>query len=42
VTADEIRQLARRSNLMGAVLVLHCWGVAAAALGSLTLLPELG
>ncbi len=32
LSPDEIRPLARRSDLMGAGLVLHCWGVIAAAL----------
>lgn len=26
-TTDEVRALARRSNLMGAAIVLHCWGI---------------
>jgi fatty acid desaturase len=31
LTTDEIRPLAERSNLMGALLVLHCWGTIALA-----------
>ncbi|MEX0285423.1 MAG: fatty acid desaturase family protein [Paracoccaceae bacterium] len=31
LTSDEIRPLATRSDLMGAWLVLHCWGVIALA-----------
>ena len=39
LTADEIRPLARRSDLVGAALVLHCWGVVAAALAVFALWP---
>ncbi len=39
-TPDEIRPLARRSNLMGAALVLHCWGVIAAAIALFALWPN--
>ena len=31
LTAEEIRPLARRSDWMGAALMLHCWGVIAGA-----------
>ncbi|MEM7669704.1 MAG: fatty acid desaturase family protein, partial [Pseudomonadota bacterium] len=32
-TPEEIRPLARRSDVMGALLLVHCWGVIAAAIG---------
>ena len=39
-TPDEIRPLARRSDLAGALLVLHCWGVVAGAIALFALWPN--
>jgi len=36
----EIRRLARRSDLMGAALVVHCWGVVAAAIALFAWAPS--
>ena len=40
LTAEEIRPLARRSDWMGAALLLHCWGVIAAALALFVWAPS--
>jgi fatty acid desaturase len=40
LTSDEIRPLARRSNLMGAWLVAHCWGTIVLAIGLFALWPN--
>ncbi|MEM9011257.1 MAG: fatty acid desaturase family protein [Pseudomonadota bacterium] len=40
LSSEEIRPLAERSDLMGALLLLHCWGVIAAALGLFALWPS--
>ncbi|MEM7422203.1 MAG: fatty acid desaturase family protein [Pseudomonadota bacterium] len=40
LTAEEIRPLARRSDLMGMLLVLHCWGVIIAAIALFTWWPS--
>ena len=40
LTTEEIRPLAQRSNLMGAVLVLHCWGMIVLAVALFALLPN--
>lgn len=39
-TSDEIRPLAERSDLWGAWLVLHCWGVIAAAMALFLVWPN--
>ncbi|SDW18367.1 fatty acid desaturase family protein [Tritonibacter mobilis] len=41
LSSDDIRPLAARSDLMGAWLVLHCWGVIAAAVALFALWPNL-
>lgn len=41
LSPEEIRPLARRSDLWGAILLLHCWGVIAAALALFALWPNL-
>ncbi|MBT6097606.1 MAG: fatty acid desaturase, partial [Marinovum sp.] len=41
LTSDEIRPLAARSDLWGALLVLHCWGIIALALALFSLWPNL-
>ena len=41
LSSDEIRPLAARSDLWGALLVLHCWGVVALALVLFSLWPNL-
>ena len=38
--AEDIRPLAARSDIAGTVLVLHCWGVIAAAIGAFALWPD--
>lgn len=38
--SEEIRPLAQRSNMMGAWLVLHCWGTIAAAVALFGLWPN--
>lgn len=38
--ANEIRPLAARSDFAGTLLVLHCWGVIAAAIGTFALWPN--
>lgn len=38
-STDEIRGLAQRSNLMGAWLVLHCWGTIGAAVALFAIWP---
>ena len=40
LTPEEIRPLARRSDLWGALLLLHCWGVIAAALALFAVWPN--
>ena len=40
LSSDEIRPLAARSDAMGLLLVLHCWGVIAAAIGLFALWPN--
>lgn len=40
LSSDDIRQLAARSNLMGAWMLLHCWGVIAGAVAVFALLPN--
>lgn len=40
LTPAEIRPLARRSDLIGVGLVLHCWGVVAAALAMFAIWPN--
>lgn len=40
LTSDEIRPLAERSDLMGAWLILHCWGVIALAVGLFAWFPN--
>ncbi|WP_299620828.1 fatty acid desaturase family protein [uncultured Tateyamaria sp.] len=40
LTSDHIRPLATRSDLAGALLVLHCWGVIAAAIAMFALWPN--
>lgn len=40
LSADEIRPLARRSDLIGALLVLHCWGVIAGAVALFAIWPN--
>ena len=40
LTSDQIRDLARRSDLMGAWLLLHCWGVIALAVTLFALWPN--
>ncbi|MEM8579037.1 MAG: fatty acid desaturase family protein [Pseudomonadota bacterium] len=40
LTSEEIRPLARRSDLMGLWLVAHCWGVIALAIGLFALWPN--
>ena len=40
MTSDEIRPLAERSDLLGALLVVHCWAVIAAALAVFALWPN--
>lgn len=40
MTSDEIRPLAERSDLLGALLVIHCWAVIAAALAVFALWPN--
>lgn len=40
LSSDEIRPLAERSNLMGAWLVLHCWGTIFCALALFSLWPN--
>lgn len=40
LTSDEIRRLSGRSDLWGALLLLHCWGVVAAALALFALWPN--
>ena len=40
LTPEEIRPLAQRSDLWGALLLLHCWGVIAAALALFALWPN--
>ena len=41
LTTDEIRPLAERSDLMGAWLVLHCWGTIALAVGLFAWWPNI-
>jgi fatty acid desaturase len=41
LSSDEIRPLAERSDLMGAWLVLHCWGTIAAAVALFGFWPNL-
>ncbi|MFK7754085.1 MAG: fatty acid desaturase family protein [Sedimentitalea sp.] len=41
LSPEEIRPLAARSDAMGALLVLHCWGVIAAAVIGFALFPNL-
>lgn len=41
LSSDEIRPLATRSDLWGALLVLHCWGVIALALALFSPWPNL-
>lgn len=41
LTTEEIRDLARRSDWMGAGLVLHCWAVIAAAIALFHFFPSL-
>jgi fatty acid desaturase len=41
LTPDEIRPLARRSDLAGALLLLHCYGVIALAIAAFALWPNL-
>ncbi|MCE8006079.1 fatty acid desaturase family protein [Aestuariivita sp.] len=40
LTTDEIRPLAERSDLMGAWLVLHCWGVIALSIAIFAWFPN--
>lgn len=40
LTSEEIRPLAQRSDLMGAWLILHCWGVIAGAVAVFGLFPN--
>lgn len=40
LTSDEIRPLAARSDLWGFALILHCWGVIAAALAVFAIWPH--
>ncbi|MDW4497267.1 fatty acid desaturase family protein [Sulfitobacter sp. D35] len=40
LSSDDIRPLARRSDLAGAWLVLHCWGVIAAAVAIFAVWPN--
>ena len=40
LSSDEIRPLAERSDLMGAWLVLHCWGTIGLAIGLFALWPN--
>lgn len=40
LTPEEIRPLAQQSDLWGALLLLHCWGVIAAALALFALWPN--
>lgn len=40
LSSDDIRPLAKRSNLMGAWLVAHCWGVIVGAIALFALLPN--
>jgi len=40
LTSDEIRTLANRSDLMGAWLILHCWGVVAVSVTMFAWLPN--
>lgn len=40
LTSDEIRPLARRSDVMGAWLLLHCYCIVALAVGLFALLPN--
>ncbi|MEM8752088.1 MAG: fatty acid desaturase family protein [Pseudomonadota bacterium] len=40
LTPEEIRPLAERSDLWGALLLLHCWGVVAAALAVFAVWPN--
>lgn len=40
LAADEIRALAARSDLMGALVLVHCWGVIALALVPFALWPN--
>lgn len=40
LTTEEIRPLAQRSNLMGAWLILHCWGTIALAVTLFALWPN--
>ena len=40
LTSDEIRPLAERSNLMGALMVLHCWGTIALAVVLFAIWPN--
>lgn len=42
ITPEEIRPLAKRSDVVGALLVLHCWGVVAGAIGLFALWPNPG
>ena len=40
LTPEEIRPLAARSDLWGWLMILHCWGVIAAALALFALWPN--
>jgi fatty acid desaturase len=40
LSTEEIRPLAQRSDLMGAWLVLHCWGTIAVAVGIFAIWPN--
>lgn len=40
LSSDQIRSLAERSDLAGAALLLHCWGVIAAAVTLFALFPN--
>ena len=40
LTSDDIRPLAQRSDLWGALMLLHCWGIVAAALAVFALWPN--
>lgn len=40
LSSDEIRPLAERSDLMGAWLILHCWGLIAASVAIFAWLPN--
>ncbi|MHA6263097.1 fatty acid desaturase family protein [Arenibacterium sp. CAU 1754] len=40
LTSEEIRPLAERSDLMGAWLVVHCWGTIALAVGLFAYVPN--